>query len=703
MPIKSYLIDDNLFEIDINKDYYNGQISTVFLNFDSKNYKLTFQSVESFDNFNKYIYKSDVHCDITKENSLLLVNGLRTAVIVDKMTKKPEFDERYFYPGNDLGPTYYKDRTIFKVWAPTATHVKIEILQNGDYKTISLSRGYMGVWSVEVQGDLELASYVYVLKINGILRESIDPYAYSSTPNSKRSVVIDLDKIKKIEFKDIPPKYQYTTDIVLYETHVRDFSSDSYSNITHAHTYLGVVEEGVRTEGGELASLDYLIDLGVTHIQFLPVYDFATVDEENIFDFYNWGYDPVQYNVPEGSYASKVSDPYSRINDLIEMNNRLHKHGLRSIMDVVYNHVFDINTNALQNIVPGYYFRYDSQFYLSNGSFCGNDIESNSLMCRKFIIDSCLRWINMYGFDGFRFDLMGILDIKTMNTIRDELDKIDESLLLFGEGWHMPTTLDDSLQASMRNQNSIPKIGHFNDRIRNNIKNFASGDHIPVNVDQQCSIDDVIINCVLGSSIKTTNIYPYFISVKNTINYIECHDNETFYDYLKYMKKVGPESILQRHRFATTIIILSQGVPFLHSGQEMYRTKQGIENSYQSPDSVNAFDWKRKDKHIKYVKYVKSILQFRKNNNVFRLNNEDDIRKYISYDILSTSVIKFDFLQGNLKYTFILNANEYSFNYELPSNSTLILDSCKCEFDEKGIDYSREITPFTAILFMHQV
>ncbi len=699
MPIKTYLIDDKLFEIDINKDYYNGELNNVFLNFDSKNYKLIFQSVEDYGVFNKYIFRSDIHCDITKENTLLLANGTRSPLIVDKMTKTHDFEQRFFYSGNDLGANYYNERTVFKVWAPTATHVKVELQQNDETRTFSMSRGDRGVWSIEVEGDLELATYVYILKINGVLREAIDPYAYGSTPNNTRSVVIDLNKVVKPDFKDVPPRYNSTTDVILYEAHVRDFSSDSYSNIENAYTFLGVVEENVKTDGGQLSSLDYLKYLGVTHIQFLPVYDFGTVDEENIFNFYNWGYDPVQYNVPEGSYATKVSDPYSRINDLITMNNKLHKNGLRSIMDVVYNHVFDINTNSLQNIVPGYYFRYDSQFYLSNGSFCGNDIESNSLMCRKFIVDSCLRWINMYGFDGFRFDLMGILDITTMNVIREELDKIDETILLFGEGWHMPTTLDDNLQASMRNQHAIPRIGHFNDRIRNNIKNFAAGDHTSVNVDHLCSIDEVIVNCVMGSSVETANMYPYFISVKNSINYIECHDNETFYDYLKYMKKIDRELIRERHRFATTIVLLSQGVPFLHSGQEMYRTKHGIENSYKSPDSINSFDWKRKDRYIDYVEYIKNVIQFRKDNPVFRLNNEEDIYRQVSYAILDKSVIRFDLTQDNIKFTYILNGSERDFYHELPDNSTLILDSFKCVFNSEGIEYTNNITPHTAVIY----
>ncbi len=703
MPIKSYLIDDKLFEIDINKDYYNGQIGNAFLNFESKNYKLTFKSMEEFGGFNRYIFKSDVHCDITKENSILLVNGLRTPVVVDKMTKKHDFDSKYFYGGNDLGSNYTKEKTIFKIWAPTATDVKIEIILNGETKTFTLKRGDRGVWSIEVLGDLELATYIYILKINGYLREAIDPYAYSSTPNNARSVVIDLNKVKKVENKDIPPKYASTTDTVLYETHIRDFSSDSYSNIINRNTFLGVVEEGVTTEGGQLSSLDYLKDLGITHVQFLPVYDFGSVDEENIFDFYNWGYDPVQYNVPEGSYASKVSDPYSRVNDLITMNNTLHKHGLKSIMDVVYNHVFDITTNALQNIVPGYYFRYDSEFYLSNGSFCGNDIESNSLMCRKFIVDSCLRWITMYGFDGFRFDLMGILDITTMNTIREELDKIDETIMLFGEGWHMPTTLDDNLQASMRNQNSIPRIGHFNDRIRNNVKNFAAADFDAVNVNQPCSIDDVIINCVVGSSIKTNNVDPYMISVKNTINYIECHDNETYYDYLKYVKKVEDHCLYERHRFATTIVILSQGVPFLHSGQEMYRTKQGVENSFQSPDSINSFDWRRKDKYLDYVNYVKNLLRLRKDNQVFRLNDENAIMHQVSYTILNKSVLRFELVQDNLRFILILNGSNYDYGYELPYESTLILDSYKCLCESDGIEYNGTITPHTAVLFKQKI
>ena len=417
---EAYVDQYETITVYLKKTFYNGESSTFRLK-DENSASVELEILEKVEDgdYVKYLLKSP-SLTFGGEYRVADDHNLQTPLQFGYVVRTKEFDEEFYYAGDDLGTTYTKEATIFKVWAPIANRVKVDIKVKGDYQTYDLSREENGVWTATVKGDLELASYVYLVKVNGTWNEATDPYAIASTPNHKRTVIVDPEKIKIDSNREMAPKVQSYTDAIIYEMHVRDFSVHKNSGIKNVGKFLGVVEEGTRTSRGTLTGLDYLVDLGVTHIQLLPTYDFGSVDELNQFETYNWGYDPVQYNVPEGSYATDVLNPYSRIIEMKQMIAKLHEKGFRVTMDVVYNHMFDAGSSAFENIVPNYYFRLGENGEVSNGSWCGNDVDSLRPMCRKFIIDSTKMWIRDYGFDGFRFDLMGILDIDTMNQLTEE-------------------------------------------------------------------------------------------------------------------------------------------------------------------------------------------------------------------------------------------------------------------------------------------
>lgn len=559
------------------------------------------------------------------------------------VVRTSEFDEDFYYAGEDLGTTYSKQATTFKVWSPIASQVKIDLLQNDTTVTYDLTRGKKGVWSITIKKDLELASYVYLVKVNGTWNEATDPYAIASTPNHKRTVVVNPEKIKLDSKRELAQQIESYTDAIIYEMHVRDFSIHENSGIKNVGKFLGVVEEGTRTSRGTLTGLDYLVDLGVTTIQLLPTYDFGSVDELNQFETYNWGYDPVQYNVPEGSYATKVLDPYSRILEMKQMIAKLHEKGFRVTMDVVYNHMFDAGASAFENIVPNYYFRLGENGEVSNGSWCGNDMDSLRPMCRKFMVDSTKMWIRDYGFDGFRFDLMGIIDIETMNQIVEECQAIDSSVMIYGEGWNMPTLMDDELKAMMFNNEKMPKIAHFNDRFGRGIKGSpfeTEMSDIGYGLGYTAEIDRAM-NVIAGSC---TNIGmdPLFVEPTMTLNYVECHDNMTLFDKIMLSNKCESLDLrLKRQKMITALVLVSQGISFLHAGQEFNRTKDGDHNSYMSPDSINKLDWDRKDEYIETVEFVKGFIQLRKNLKALRLNTAEEIKKHVFVRSLEDRVIEY--------------------------------------------------------------
>ena len=579
--------------------------------------------------------------DILTNNQIGIYNNFRS-IDIGKYVRSDEFDAKYYYGGDDLGATYTQAQTQIKLWAPTAKKVVLNLYDSLDNdsaatKTFVMTRGDKGVWSVSLPGDYKNWAYDYSLTFgDGSETKSNDPYSKAVTINGDRSVIEDYDAIKPDDFNRMP-SFSSPTAAIIYETSIRDFTSDPNSGIKDKGKYLGMIESGV-TPDGQVTGLDYLKSLGITHVQIMPMFDFASIDETKNDGTYNWGYDPKNYNVPEGSYSSNAADPTARIMEMKEMINGLHKAGIRVIMDVVYNHVYSPNDQALQKTVPGYYFEYDDDNNMVADSGCGNDTASERLMMRKYILDSVKYWAKNYNIDGFRFDIMSLLDTTTMNDIRDELNQIDPGMLLYGEGWDMRTTKRE-IGAGQYNADKIPSIGFFSDDIRNSVRsdepNYAPGLVIGDGKEEKYEADakKFIASYLGGKDLAipgvTWQIHPYQ-SPSQTINYVACHDNRTLYDLLKWaLPDESEANIIKRDKLATSMIMLAEGVPFVYSGQEALRTKDGNNNSYNAPIEVNEINWERVKDNQDLVNYFKELVNVRKSQPALRLNNYDEIAKTV--------------------------------------------------------------------------
>ncbi|MFD1739284.1 type I pullulanase [Bacillus salitolerans] len=579
----------------------------------------------------EYFYK--LQC-ITKsqlevgECYTISIGDLTTDLQVGAVIRTEEFDEKYAYDGDDLGANYQPDHTTFKVWAPSASSVTLVLfdIQHETRQEITMSRKRLGIWEVNIQGNWDGFYYTYRVCVNKISREAVDPYAKSVSINGQYGVVINGDKLHNSRV--IVSQPINVTDAIIYETHIRDFTIHPESGIIKKGTYKGFIEEP-----SECTCINHVMDLGITHIELLPVNDFDGIDEENPDKSYNWGYNPLHYFAPEGSYSSNPKDPYARILELQELVYSLHEKGIRVILDVVYNHVYIKEESSFEKIVPGYYFRYDQNGLPSNGTGVGNDIASERRMVRKFIVDCVLYWIQTYKVDGFRFDLMGILDIETMNLVRDQVQKLNPSIVLLGEGWELNTPLAVERKATTRNAHLLPGIAFFNDRFRDVIKGstfnlydrgYSLGNNHLVEEAKQVISGSISFQDVTNKGM--------FLHPTSSINYVESHDNHTYWDKMVQSNSYETIDILRkRQKLATSIVLLSQGIPFLHSGQEFYRTKQGDGNSYRSSDMINQLDWDRRKEYHLDVEYIKGIIQIRKSHQAFRLPQGELVRKHLSF------------------------------------------------------------------------
>ncbi|MGO1433446.1 MAG: type I pullulanase, partial [Ruoffia tabacinasalis] len=415
-----------------------------------------------------------------------------------------------------------------------------------------------------IEGDNHGLTYRYRLTFfDGRVNTSNDPYARAVTVNGQRSVVVDLDRTNPDNWGERMPEMDDISKAVIYELHLRDFTVDSDSGVTHKGKFLGAIEENATNPNGSSTGIDYLKELGVTHVEFLPLFDYQTVDEtvEKPRE-YNWGYDPQNYGAPEGSYSTNPYDPFTRIKEMKQMIQAFHDAGLRVIMDVVYNHVYEVDDHSFHLTVPGYFFRYNDVGQFTNGTGVGNDTASERYMMRKYIVDSVSYWAKEYQIDGFRFDLMGIHDTTTMNTVRKALDEIDPSILLFGEGWDLYTPLSENMVANHNNAVLMPRVGQFNDGLREALKgnDFEATARGFINgawhMEQQ-----VAQNVLAGVDFGSYN------DPQQVIQYVEAHDNFTLYDKLRAADpNLDENTITKRHELATTIILLSQGIPFIHAG-----------------------------------------------------------------------------------------------------------------------------------------
>ncbi|MGJ7920383.1 type I pullulanase [Neobacillus sp. LXY-4] len=628
----AYLDEIHEITILLPKTYHQGVSNRFYLEEGSLIQELKINEMIPLGTKNKYICTVESEVLIGEVAWIIDEYGGRTDLQIGSVIRTKEFDQHFYYEGNDLGVTYFPDRVIFKIWAPTATAVKVKLImpQKEAFEELMMNRTKKGVWFLEKKGDFELYFYSFLLCINMEWREAVDPYAVAVSANGEVGIIVDLEKTQ-MNKRELP-RLNSPTDAIIYETHIRDFTIHSSSGVEKKGTYLGVAETDTYTPNGELTCLSYVKDLGVTHIEFLPFNDFEGVNELASNKEYNWGYNPHYFNVPEGSYSSDPNEPYARIKELKGMIDAIHKHELRVIMDVVYNHVFIRETSSFEKIVPGYYFRHDHHGMPSNGTGVGNDIASERLMVRKFIIDSIAFWMKEYHIDGFRFDLMGIIDIETMNQVRKTVDEMDPTALIIGEGWDLNTPIPIEEKANIRNQRKLPRIGQFNDWFRDSIKGstfnlydrgFCFGnDHYY----------EAAMQVLAGSIGIEKQNHGIFNEPYQSINYVESHDNHTLWDKFSVCDQESEPLIRQRrHRLATAMVLLSQGIPFLHSGQEFFRTKKGVGNSYRSPNEINWLDWDEKASHPNNVNYIKGLIDIRKSHRAFRLPTAKIIRDHIEF------------------------------------------------------------------------
>jgi len=559
-----------------------------------------------------------------------------------------EFDELFYYDGDDLGLTYRPQESQFRLWAPTASEAYVLIYS--DWKTTeadryAMTRDVSGTWLLRVKEDLKSRFYTYQVRIGEQWNEAIDPYAKAVGVNGDRAYILDMSDTNPERWTEEKPKLESAVDAVIYELHVRDYTIHPDSGVHHKGKFAGLTEAGTKGPDGIRTGLDHLVELGVTHVELLPVFDYATesVDETRLDEpQYNWGYDPKNYNVPEGSYATDPYVPEVRIREFKQLVQALHDRGLRVIMDVVYNHVYDGYLINFTKLVPGYYLRYKKDGKFSNGSGCGNDTATERPMMRKFIVESVLHWAREYHVDGFRFDLMGLMDVETMNEIRGALDEIDPSIIMIGEGWVMDTELAPKLRANQQQAVRMPRIGHFNDGFRDAVKGDIFKFEYKGFISGGTGLKERVKQGVAGGISYSDDIGSFASEPDQNVNYVECHDNHTLWDKIQ-LSTAGESDEIRRdmHRLASAITLTSQGIPFIHAGQEYYRSKGGVENSYNKPDEVNRLDWRQAAEHQDGVKYIQRLIQLRKEHPAFRLRDADTIRKHLSFEACPEHAIAF--------------------------------------------------------------
>jgi pullulanase len=633
------------------------------------------------------------------------------------------YDQYPVYEGQDLGMTWSARSTTFKLWSPAAESARLMLYaagQGGTAKeTIELTRDKNGTWSHTIRGDQHGTYYTVQVKSGGRwLAETPDPYAKAVGINGLRGMIVDLARTNPDGWKqDVRPPLAQLTDIILYELHVRDLSSHPNSGIKNRGKFLGLAEKDTQNKEGMSTGLDHIKSLGVTHVHLLPSFDYRSIDESQVPPKqYNWGYDPEHYNVPEGSYATDAADGAVRIREFKQAIQALHQSGLRVVMDVVYNHTGSTTESVFNRCVPGYYYRQRPDGSFSDASACGNETASDRAMMRRYIVQSVVYWATEYHVDGFRFDLMGIHDIETMNEVRAALKKVDPTIYVYGEGW---TAGDSPLPVEQRalkaHTHRMTDVAAFSDDFRDALKGsvfdhddtgFVSG-----KPGQEESIKFGIVAATRHPQVAYDKVNyskaPWANEPHQSIQYAECHDNHTLWDRLKNSRPDASEADrIKMHKLTLAMILTAQGVPFLHAGTEFLRTKKGEENSYKSPDDINWMDWDRRSEHDRMVDYTQRLIQLRKNHPAFRLQSADLIRKHLRFwEGTPANVVAFEINDApNERWRRIIvihNGSGISQTLTIPDDSWKIVLSGGV-VNENGLAYRQggqlEVAPYDSVI-----
>ena len=551
-----------------------------------------------------------------------------------------EFEEQFTYSGSDLGASWRSDKTSFRLWAPTAEEVLVNLYHSGDVNNddrldqIRMHRDSNGTWVAERVGDLNGVYYTYLVMVDGRMNECCDPYARTTGANGHRAMILDLASTnpKGWDLDTDPNSGKSITDAIIYELHIRDLSMHRSGRIRHRGKYLGLAEDKRSTKSGYPTGLAHMKNLGITHVHLLPVYDFGFTDESRRSPQYNWGYDPVNFNVPEGSYATNAQNGAVRVCEFKQMVKALHDNGISVVMDVVYNHVYDAGSFCFNQIVPGYFSRIDSNGHYSNGSCCGNDTASERSMVRKYIVDSVNYWADEYHIDGFRFDLVGLIDIQTLNEVIRTVHQRHPNVIFYGEGWSMNTQLTKPGYelAVQRNSSRMPGMSFFSDTVRDLLRGSTFENTAPGWVTgAQVSADQLAANFM---GMPSWASQPY-----QCVNYVSCHDNNTLFDRIALAAPEAPmETLIRMNNLAAAFTILAQGVPFMQAGEEILRTKPAKKgrfdhNSYRSPDRINSLKWEdlEKPEYQTTLEYYRGLIAFRKAHACLRLQTREQVEKAV--------------------------------------------------------------------------
>ena len=629
------------------------------------------------------LYFFDIWLDEEYElgrNYRLLVGDLPlTCIEVNDAIHFSDFDDRYYYEGHDLGSTYTKEKTMFAVWAPLATEVKVKMISpEGNVIYKHMHREDKGVYRIFVEGDLLNYKYRYVINNSGVVNEARDIYAKEVSLNSEYSVVIDTDALLLI--KNVQPKTEIKNyvDAVIYETHIRDLNEGNYNNTKNKGKYAGFAETNRKSQAGHPAGLDYIKYLGVTHVQLQPVLDFNSKDDKKTSDWYNWGYDTLSFFALEGSYALHPEVPASRILEFKQLVNKYHENDLRIFMDVVYNHIYEYENSDFEKIVPHYYFRRRRNHYLANASGCGNDFASERKMARKIIVDSVTYLFKYLDIDGLRFDLMGLLDIETIKECLKDARKIKKDAMIYGEGWDMGEELARENKASKNNYEQLKEVAFFNDTYRDIVKgpsslyNLHEKGYICGNLSYSGGFDYSFHAGVLPLTYQ-----PMFASANQSINYLECHDNSTLYDKLIVSNAYEEEhTLLERVNLANQILLLSFGIPLIHAGQEIGQSKDGLDNTYITL-GVNNLNYRLIDERFDMVNRFRLFNILRKKLAYTHLSSPEDLRGYFEISHWDNGIYSLTAKGKNLvdhekEFVILINPTKDNISYELGNYYTVL-------------------------------
>ena len=543
---------------------------------------------------------------------------------------------------------YTPSVTSFHLWSPNADEVRLMLYEEAEgghaFQTHHMKLGDDGTWHVDVNEDLKGKFYAFNVKMQDEwLGDTPGLFAKAVGINGHRGAIIDMVQTNPTGWEnDRKPVLRSVADVVVYEMHHRDFSIDASSGIEHKGQFLALTEQGTQSPEGLTTGIDHLKELGVTHVHLLPSYDYASIDEHTFKDsHYNWGYDPQNYNVPDGSYATDPTQPVTRIMEFKQMVQALHQAGIRVVLDVVYNHTYNASTSAFEKTVPGYFYRMKPDGTFANGSGCGNETASNRPMMRKFMVESVLYWMREYHLDGFRFDLMGIHDIATMNEIRQEAQKLDPQVLIYGEGWaaETPQYAADSL-AMKANIARMPGIAAFCDEMRDGLRgpwdDDKKGAFLAGFPGHEESIKFGIVGAISHPQVKMDEVNysnkAWAQEPVQMMSYVSCHDDMCLVDRLRTsVTDLKGNDLEKLDMLAQTAVLTSQGIPFIFAGEEVMRDKKFVHNSFQSPDSVNAINWHNKAKYQWVFNYYKGLIAMRKHHPAFRLGSAELVRQHLDF------------------------------------------------------------------------